>query len=260
MNKIYDICGTPNEQLWPGVSQLKYYQQFTPQPRSRRLRSIFHSKCSKEALNLLDKLLTLDPQQRISASDALQHPYFTSEEPAMITPSQHPKYTGHHHELAAKQNKKRPAAQQKPPMPIAHNNMNNTNIPAQPHTAPRYSALPDTYNNKRPRPADVPPHNNPQPQQSHPPPQYQPAPRRAPPYNIHDNQSHQSHRPYNNNDNRQPAHYNRPEYVPVNRYATTQQPNRPLPNNLPLSQQLHHPSHQDNRQHNRPPPQHEQHR
>lgn len=30
INKIFDICGTPNEEIWPGVSKIPWYNNFKP--------------------------------------------------------------------------------------------------------------------------------------------------------------------------------------------------------------------------------------
>lgn len=73
--KIFRIMGTPNERTWPGVSQLPNYRPnfntFIPQD----LRSIIPN-IDPLALNLLTSLLQMKPENRISAAQALQHPWF----------------------------------------------------------------------------------------------------------------------------------------------------------------------------------------
>ena len=111
LNKVYDCCGVPQEtnpneeNYWPGVSKLKYFQQFTPKPRKRMLRQMFASQKSQQAVNLLDKLLTLNPAARYSAEQALDHEYFF-EEPLPIEPHQHPQFSGNNHEYGSKQKRK----------------------------------------------------------------------------------------------------------------------------------------------------------
>jgi cell division cycle 2-like protein len=68
--------GTPNEDVWPGFFRLPAIQSatFVPQPRSRLTTKFPY--LTPQGLDLLAKLLTYDPAQRISAEQALEHPYF----------------------------------------------------------------------------------------------------------------------------------------------------------------------------------------
>ncbi|GER54721.1 cyclin-dependent kinase C_1 [Striga asiatica] len=64
LNKIFDICGTPNEDIWPGVSKIPWYNNFKPTRLvKRRLREHFRH-FDRHALDLLDRMLTLDPSQQ----------------------------------------------------------------------------------------------------------------------------------------------------------------------------------------------------
>jgi len=54
------------------------------------------------ALDLILKMIEINPKKRISASQALQHPYFTSEEPSMTPSSEMPCFEGELNQLAAK--------------------------------------------------------------------------------------------------------------------------------------------------------------
>jgi len=105
LNQIYAVCGTPDEQSVPGLSKYKCFQQFTPAPKKRVLRQLFASQKSHAAVDLLDKLLCLNPAERLSAEQALDHEYFF-EEPLPIQPHQHPNFQGNCHEYGSKQRRR----------------------------------------------------------------------------------------------------------------------------------------------------------
>ncbi|XVE94353.1 hypothetical protein REPUB_Repub02eG0001900 [Reevesia pubescens] len=68
------IFGTPNEQVWPGVSSLPNwheYPQWSPQNLSSAVPNL-----DTDGLHLLSQMLQYDPSKRISAKKAMEHPYF----------------------------------------------------------------------------------------------------------------------------------------------------------------------------------------
>ncbi|KAJ4822621.1 Cyclin-dependent kinase C-1 [Turnera subulata] len=95
LNKIFELCGAPDESNWPGVSKNPWYVNFKPtRPMKRRLREVFRH-FDRHALELLERMLTLDPTQRISAKDALDAEYFWTD-PLPCDPKSLPKYESSH--------------------------------------------------------------------------------------------------------------------------------------------------------------------
>ncbi|WVF66625.1 hypothetical protein IAT40_001365 [Kwoniella sp. CBS 6097] len=80
INKIFSLLGRPNDELWPGYSDLPLVQKINPiGPMFSVLRQKF-KHLSYEGHNLLSGLLAYDPERRISAEEGGTHPYF-SENP-----------------------------------------------------------------------------------------------------------------------------------------------------------------------------------
>ncbi|KAK9812599.1 hypothetical protein WJX72_000301 [[Myrmecia] bisecta] len=88
LDRIWRVLGTPNENIWPGYSKLKHAKtfKFMPQPYNK-LREKFPAQAvafdgrptlGEDGFDLLNKLLTLCPQKRISAKEALQHKWFST--------------------------------------------------------------------------------------------------------------------------------------------------------------------------------------
>ncbi|GES83036.1 protein serine/threonine kinase [Rhizophagus clarus] len=73
--RIFKVLGTPTEETWPGVSQLpEYKSDFTTYNRIP-LESLL-PKLDSSGIDLLSQLIKYQPEKRLSAEDALQHPYF----------------------------------------------------------------------------------------------------------------------------------------------------------------------------------------
>ena len=76
LSRIFTALGTPTEETWPGVSSLPDYIAFQEQ-KGAPFRELF-TAASDDALDLLAKFLTYSPGERITASGALEHPYFAA--------------------------------------------------------------------------------------------------------------------------------------------------------------------------------------
>jgi len=119
LNLIFRLLGTPSEATWPGCSKLSYFDMLCG-PNTKQYVSRFDEKFGQLdtlAQSLLRSLLSMDPDKRISAKDALDHDYFwTNPLPAKLKDL--PKYPPSH-EFTAKKRRQQVAAQaqqqQQPP-------------------------------------------------------------------------------------------------------------------------------------------------
>eukprot|EP00741_Cyanophora_paradoxa_P024531 tig00000269_g23685.t1 len=73
--RIFRTLGTPNEDVWPGVSQLPDYKNTFPNWPVQSLAKAV-PQLDAAGLDLLSKMLVYEPAKRISAKAALEHPYF----------------------------------------------------------------------------------------------------------------------------------------------------------------------------------------
>lgn len=80
--KIFQLLGTPDETVWPGVTSLHDWNPSFP----KWPRLTLKHRCpglDKYGLDLLDKMLMYDPRLRVSAKRCLQHPYFDGVDKAL---------------------------------------------------------------------------------------------------------------------------------------------------------------------------------
>lgn len=73
--KIFRILGTPNEEVWPGVSSLPDFKSSFPKWLPMDLKEIAPT-IDPLGIDILSKMLILDPSKRITARAALEHDYF----------------------------------------------------------------------------------------------------------------------------------------------------------------------------------------
>ena len=79
INKIFSICGTPDEKKWPGVTKLPYWKEFSQKTNYKNsLREHFKDSqiIDDTTFDLIQKLLQLNPKERITAEEALNHDFF----------------------------------------------------------------------------------------------------------------------------------------------------------------------------------------
>ncbi|XP_071748106.1 cyclin-dependent kinase 12 isoform X3 [Lepeophtheirus salmonis] len=83
---ISKLCGTPCPAVWPNVINLPGFANIKPKKQHRRkLREEF-IMLPAPALDLLDKMLALDPNKRISAADALKGEWLRNVDPDKSVP------------------------------------------------------------------------------------------------------------------------------------------------------------------------------
>lgn len=73
--KIFRILGTPSEETWPGVTSLQDWNESFPVWPSLQI-SRFVPGLGDAGIDMLEQLMALDPRRRLSALEALKHPYF----------------------------------------------------------------------------------------------------------------------------------------------------------------------------------------
>lgn len=95
LEKIWQLCGTPNQHTWPhfdslpGCDGVKRFNSY-----SRKINKVFQS-VGPDTVDLLEKLLTCNPKERYTASQALDHEYFWTD-PLPADPKTLPSYEASH--------------------------------------------------------------------------------------------------------------------------------------------------------------------
>ncbi|KAJ4162436.1 negative regulator of the PHO system [Fusarium falciforme] len=74
--RIFRIMGTPTERTWPGITQFPEYKPTFQMYATQDLRNILPA-IDSTGIDLLQRMLQLRPELRISAHEALQHAWFS---------------------------------------------------------------------------------------------------------------------------------------------------------------------------------------
>lgn len=103
LSMIFKLLGPPTSSSWHDYSTLPLAKTITlPSPQPPQFRQRFHHMTTA-GIDLLVSLLTYDPEQRISAEEAVHHPYF-SESPL----PKHPDLFGSFPSAAAGERRRKP--------------------------------------------------------------------------------------------------------------------------------------------------------
>lgn len=109
---IFGMMGTPTPESWEGFQDLKLVRTKEVEigtVHKPRLREKYQHKMPASAINLLEKLLELDPNKRLTAGRALNSRYFLSEPRAPERPEDLGSIQvegGHFHEFQTKKKRK----------------------------------------------------------------------------------------------------------------------------------------------------------
>lgn len=114
LEQIFDLLGTPTLDSWEGFQDLKLMRtgEVTIEKQRRpKLRDKYGHKMPAVAMNLIEKLLELDPNKRLTASRALTSRYFLTEPRAPDRPEDLGKLElgrggGHFHEFQTKKKRR----------------------------------------------------------------------------------------------------------------------------------------------------------
>ncbi|KAI1004200.1 CTD kinase subunit alpha [Podosphaera aphanis] len=103
LEKIYAILGTPNKIDWPGLVEMAWFELLRPTARKPNIfAEKYKERVTPQAYELLQSMFQYDPAKRPSASDVLDHPYFTVEEPEAQQATELSKLDGDWHEFESK--------------------------------------------------------------------------------------------------------------------------------------------------------------
>ena len=73
---IFRQLGTPNEQVWPGVTSLQDWNNSFPIWYKSKFSKMFLDNVDTNGVELLERFLMYSPVDRITAKDSLNHPFF----------------------------------------------------------------------------------------------------------------------------------------------------------------------------------------
>jgi cell division cycle 2-like len=82
LTKIFELCGIPTEESWPGFRRLPNARSLRLPKSSVTTGSVIRAKfplLTAAGSGLLNSLLSLDPDRRPSAQEMLRHEYFSQD-------------------------------------------------------------------------------------------------------------------------------------------------------------------------------------
>ncbi|OJD33008.1 cmgc cdk crk7 protein kinase [Diplodia corticola] len=103
LEKIYNVLGTPTRAEWPGIVDMQWFELLRPsEKKPSTFAEKYKERVTPAAFDLLSAMFLFDPAARPSASDVLEHPYFTTEEPPPRRATELEDLQGDWHEFESK--------------------------------------------------------------------------------------------------------------------------------------------------------------
>ncbi|KAI4131112.1 MAG: hypothetical protein LQ347_003110 [Umbilicaria vellea] len=103
LDKIYNVLGTPTRSEWPGLVDMAWFELLRPTERKTNVfAEKYKERLTPAAFELLQAMFLYDPAKRPTAGDVLEHPYFTTEEPAPMQAIELKYLQGDWHEFESK--------------------------------------------------------------------------------------------------------------------------------------------------------------
>ena len=107
LEKIFELLGSPNERIWPGVERLPHVASGLVSLRGDKhpynTVATRFPHLSDGGVDLMNSLLAFDPMKRLTATDAQRHVFFTGERPYPKADSLMPTYASRHDEMEARE-------------------------------------------------------------------------------------------------------------------------------------------------------------
>ncbi|KZW04203.1 Pkinase-domain-containing protein [Exidia glandulosa HHB12029] len=111
---IYRVMGTPNTTQWPELVDQPWYELVKPKEAiASQFRDSFSRWLSPAGLDLAEGLLSYNPKLRVTAAQALETAYFTTELPRAEMPTGLATLGGEWHELDSKKERAERAKQKR---------------------------------------------------------------------------------------------------------------------------------------------------
>ena len=134
LDLISHLCGSIEPSVWPGVVKLPFYSKMKlAQNERRRVHDRMRPYIQEPlALELIDKLLTLDPKQRIDADNAVNSDFFYSDPPLADLKPLLSKYSSMFELKEATRNAYHQQTQQQQQQRMRQTRPNVPNLPSEP--------------------------------------------------------------------------------------------------------------------------------
>jgi len=140
INSIWEHVGTPNAQTWPKAFKYPHSEVLIPkEPKVSRLRQ-FLSRFPTDVSDLVEKMLQLNPDKRLNASQVLEADFFWNSPSKPCSLAEMPSFATSSHEMTVKMKRDQSTSiqqqqqqSQKRHKPQHNTNMNNNNGPNKGH-------------------------------------------------------------------------------------------------------------------------------